>query len=511
MNKIFFKFNQVGKSDPMVVTRSSAVFYFRDTDNFKTELHFMNYWIEKRGTKGNLCKITLRNLNGSKICDEEFILSRQGAYVINIGDLLNKVSRHDKLSETHEGSVEIEIFSNENLFINNPAVLARYVGKTWHTNVHSSQRYFSENSGDSEEMINQPYVAEEGNFTIHSELELEPIFIIHNGKNELIDEQMIITVIAEDGRKLNVEMVSQKYSAYETKLFALKDYVDYRSFLKGSFGSMIIKYTSCGVFPRLVAGHENTKFFHWSIDHTNFADLDGPAMQDVFATNNEVGFNNLVFNLPNNSEEEWNCFVDLYPTYPFERYSIEVINRNRSGEALNNKSYILTQDTERPITRINTSHMSNAEFIIHNSRACPRRFHMGIHYQVKSGNYGFLVDGAMPQEYAGGRTRWSPVFDAEECDNYILISNTKLGNKVIDVAFFAKLFNAFGEQPLVASFNLGKYESKCIKLSDAFPGINKYLKGSAGWVYLTTDDRQYSTVHYVSIKNKNSVACCHAF
>ena len=511
MNKAFFKFNQQGKSEPKVVTRSSALFYFRNTEDFKTELHFMNYWSEKRGIRDNRCRLTLRNLDGSKIHGEEFTLSRTGAYVIRVNDLLSKTSNHASLTQNYEGSVELEILSNTNLVINNPAALVRYLGKTWHTNVHSTQRYFSETSGDDEKIIANPYIADEGNFTIPAEPELEPFFIIHNGPNELVDNQMNVTVIAEDGRKICIKINSQKYSAYETKLFSLKDHIDYRSFLKGSFGSMTIQYTSCGVFPRLVAGHENIRDFYWSIDHTNFAALDGSVMKDVFVPNTETGFNNLVFDLPNNSEEGWTCFADLYPTYPFENYHVEVIDRDRSGKTLNNNSYALKSEMERPITRIRTSHVPSAEFIFHSDTVLPRRFHMGIHYRVNDGNYGYLIDGPLPHEYPGTRTRWSPVFEAEECDNYLLIANPKLGHKIVSVSFCVKLFNAFGDQPLVTDFTLNEYESQCIRLSDAFAGMKEYLKGSSGWIYLTANDKQHSVVHYVSIKNKNSVACCHAF
>ena len=270
----------------------------------------MNYWAEKRGINNNLCRVTLRNLEGHEISKNEFILTRRGAFVIKVKDLFS----HVLLKYFYEGSVEFEVISGKNLFINYPAAVVRYLGHHWHTNAHSSQRYYSQTSGDDKSKIDFPYIAEEGNGTIHREKELEPFFIIHNGKNGMVDNHMMLTIVSESGRTCEVKLDPQSWKPCETRIYKLSDIVDHRSFLGDGIGTYTIKYSSFGGFPRIIAGNEHRDKHYWSIDHTNFAALSGQAANDTFKPNNTDGFNDLAFNLPNHSSDDWNCFVDLYPT-----------------------------------------------------------------------------------------------------------------------------------------------------------------------------------------------------
>ena len=67
MKEVFFAHNTENERKPREVTRSSAVFYFRCNSFMNTEIHFLNYWIIKRGISDVKQILTLRNLDGKLI------------------------------------------------------------------------------------------------------------------------------------------------------------------------------------------------------------------------------------------------------------------------------------------------------------------------------------------------------------------------------------------------------------------------------------------------------------
>ena len=160
-SKAFFKHNEPTLN--VDINRSSSVFYFYESSSINTQIHFMNYWLEKRNNKDILLKITLRNMEGIIIYVSEKDIYEIGAHVIHLKDLISTLSKDKKCKE---GSIELEFFSKHNLVMPYPALVVRYVGENWHTCAHSTQRNFSIDSGDTNQRINEPSIAEEGNITI---------------------------------------------------------------------------------------------------------------------------------------------------------------------------------------------------------------------------------------------------------------------------------------------------------------------------------------------------------
>jgi len=281
----------------------------------------MNYWLEKRNNKDILLKITLRKMSGETISLQEKEIHKIGAHVIHLQNLLDTLPTEHRLNE---GSIELEFFSKQNLVMPYPAIIIRYVGENWHTSAHTTQRNFSTDSADTEERINKPFLAEEGNITIHNNSDYEPFFIIHNGKDSLSQADLAVTVTSKSGKEITSDTIKLNWSPYQTRVFNLDDLIDFRSFLGGQIGALKVKFVITGIFPRIIAGQRSLSDGHWSIDHTNFAASEGPVLDDVFDVNPEKNFKNLVFNIPNNPNDGWKCFADIYPTFPEKKYSVDV-------------------------------------------------------------------------------------------------------------------------------------------------------------------------------------------
>jgi hypothetical protein len=507
-NKTFFRFSEDILRDPIEVTRSSTVHYFCHNDNMTTQIHFMNYWLEKRDVVDIKMVLTLRTMEGKTVFQEQTLIKSKGAHIIEISELLKKIFHDKKISE---GSIEVEFFSKTNLVISYPASVVRYVGNTWHTLAHSSQRYFSKDSGDNSTRLSEIEEAEEGNITIHNDDNLEPFFIIHNGPKHISQTNIQVKVTSQNGAELLGTIKNIEWLPYQTRLFHLKDILDYRKFLKQNHGMLTVKFDVFGVFPRIIAGHKSKITGSWSIDHTNFAASDGPVLDDRFDVSQNKDFKNLVFCMPNNFKDKWECFADIYPTYPDDDYEVTVNKIKLNGDK-NIEHFKLKKSTTSGFPRIRAHEDANYEIIFNHNSKLPRRFHMGIHYKIGSGNYGFLTDGPFPFAHPANRTRWFPVFDSSNCDNFVMLANRVLGSeKSRDLELQFKLFNSFNEEPLIGKYTLLANQAICLNIRELFSELTDFLRGKFGWIYMTGTNPHRCVVHYASVKNQNSLALCHAF
>ena len=505
--KSFFKFNEdLLRVKQPVVNRTSAIFYFCHNDNMTTQIHFMNYWLIKRDFVDISCDITLRTMKGEMIYQNSTKIESKGAYIIEIRKLLE-----DANLTIPEGSIEIEFFSKNDLVISYPAALIRYVGNDWHTLAHSTQRIFSEDSGDSFDRINNIQEAEEGNITIHKDESLEPFFIIHNGEKHLSETNIEIKVTSVDGAEMISVIKNVVWDPYQTRIFQLKDILNYRKILKKNRGTFSVKYKVLGIFPRIIAGCRSSVNGSWSIDHTNFAASDGPVQNDVFDVSQEKEFKNLVFCIPNNFKDKWECFADIYPTYPNDDYDI-TINKHYSDNSVKSQILKLKKGTMSGFPRIDVSENVNHEIIFNHKEKLPRRFHMGIHYRIGSGNYGFLTDGPIPHSSFATKSKWLPIFDPHNCENFILIANRSLGNEKSENHHAQlKLFNSFDDEPIIKKIKILANQSICLNFKELFPDFDNFMHEKSGWIYMTFDERQRCVIHYASVKNNNSLATCHVF
>jgi len=503
----FFKFNEDVLREPVQILRSSAVFYFIHDGDTTTEIHFMNYWREKKSIVDIEMKITLRELGGKTFFQTSSKIESKGSYILKISELLKQSQFNNKISQ---GSIEVEFFSKDNMVFAFPAALVRYVGKNWHTLSHTTPRYFSESSGDGIERLSQIQQAEEGNITINNSDEYEPFFIIHNGPKQLSKTNIEIKITALDGTEISETIKDVDWNPYQTRVYSVDDYLDYKKFLKTSRGMLTVKYQVCGVFPRLIGGNKSKKTGSWSIDHSNFAANSGSVLNDVFDVSKNQDSKDLVFCIPNNFKDKWECFADIYPTYPDDDYTI-LINKIKPNGDVSSESLKLKKHSTNGFPRIQLFDEANYEIIFKHARKLPRRFHMGIHYKTGSGDYGFLTDGPLPISSFPNTTRWWPILDPVNCKNFVMIANRVLGHeKPSDVKLNFKLFNSFDEDPLVSKYHLLANQSVCLNIDELFPRFENYLHKKSGWVYMTSENPFRCVVHYASVKN-NSIAVCHAF
>ncbi len=501
--RAFFS-HQHDHANRLPITRSSAVFYFKCSDNFTTTLHFLNYWEIKRGISDIKVMATIRSIDGDRIFSNEIKMPQKGAVEIPLKELFNINGVN---SDNIEGSIEVEIFSKENLFVAYPAMVVRYNGKDWHTTTHSSQRYYSTASADHN--IDQTQFAEEGNQTIQKDSNLEPFFIIHNGPSEFVDETAYVEVNSFNGRKIKKNIPQIAWKPYETKIFTLKDLFDYRGFLQGELGTYKVAFLCKGVFSRIIAGFENLLNGAWSVDHTNFS-FSGKYNDDLFDVEFKNGFKNLVFNIPNFSSKDWDCYADIYPTYPEGKFFIALKKSKNTCTSIEKIS--LPPILESKSTRISLKESVNSELSFTNDAKLPRRFHVGVHYSYRDSDPAFLIDGPYPHASPPINTRWAPLFSGHDNENYLLIANRTLGKEVPQkISFSSVIYNSFADDPLQFDFSVEAKSSLVLNLNEEVKDLKNYLNNKSGWIYIKSASPSKCVFHYIAVYKDMSVTCDHAF
>ena len=135
-------------------------------------------------------------------------------------------------------------------------------------------------------------------------------------------------------------------------------------------------------------------------------------------------------------------------------------------------------------------------------------------YIIKSGDGlpGFLTDGPLPYTTPGISTRWLPIFDVDNCENFILMAHRIIDdNDNMDVEFDIELYNSHGTPSLSSNIVLKRNCQICHSIEEIFPDVSDYLMGGPGWLYLVSSQKQRSVIHYASQYGDNSIAVCHAF
>jgi hypothetical protein len=243
MRQGFYAHNKENERETKLITRSSAIFHFICNENINTEIHYLNYWLIKRGVSDIVRHITLRNMDGKKLFKTFDDVVTSGGQKINIQTILDK----NEIT-IDKGSIEVEFFSETNLFVAYPALVVRYVGANWHTFAHSSQRILAAESGDDD--IKSTGAWTEGNLTIQAGKNVRAFVIVHNGGTELDSAPLTFCISSKYGEQINAQTPNFSWKPYQTRFIYLDKFVDYKELLNGDIGTFDVKFKSCGIFSR---------------------------------------------------------------------------------------------------------------------------------------------------------------------------------------------------------------------------------------------------------------------
>ena len=239
------------------VYRSSAIFYYKLTQEEKTTISFMDYWGPKRSLEVYVIAL-LRDMDGNLIRREELLFMR--------GQVLNY--RPEVPTVPFEGSVEIEVFCAKNMVIPYAAIMAVYERPGSVSMVHSYSRVYSPHEVEEARTTAR---GEESCWTIRDSSLVKGFAVFHNGNVRQDPQQMKLEIINSQNDRLQHQIDFPSMGPYETVKIYPSDYVpELVDFLGGEPGNASLSFQVGNAFTRMLLGNETIDGREMQVTHSNF-------------------------------------------------------------------------------------------------------------------------------------------------------------------------------------------------------------------------------------------------
>jgi hypothetical protein len=274
------------------IFRSSALFPILEKNSISTEIGFLGYWVLKRNIKEVGMVISMRGADGNLLQRKQETITEAKSFRIVAKDWLDEL----EIAPSTEfiGSIELEVFSSQDMVFPYPAFVLTFHGEGFSTATHTTGRIY--NDLEDLEGNSQVLVPETG-FDVHSAKGFDPFFIFTNGSKpntcgnidyRLVGEQKVV----EDSFQLG------KIDPFETRFVMLKEYMDLETLLDGEKGTISLRHNFEGFFPRFVSGNFEDDQKAISITHTFFdsSEIDSddayilPPVNDLYHSSDLLPF-----------------------------------------------------------------------------------------------------------------------------------------------------------------------------------------------------------------------------
>jgi len=247
------------KHDYGPILRTSGIFYFKKSPSFKTTISFLNYWKIKRNLDITIVA-SLREMNGALILREklEFTNSDVINYTPNVSD------------NFLEGSVEIEIFSLEDMVIPYIGIIVVYESKYGISMVHTYGRTYSNH--EIEEKKTLPKGEESCCHAFLDSDETESFAVVHNGSVPCPAQEIQISILNYKNQREKYSFTLGALKPYETIKLKPQDYFpDLDNFLDGQPGySSFSFHLNNSAFPRMLTVNQKKDLTDFQVTHSNF-------------------------------------------------------------------------------------------------------------------------------------------------------------------------------------------------------------------------------------------------
>ena len=241
--------------------RSSAIFPVLHNRHYSSKVIFMGYWLLKRNIKEIGLLYTLRDAKGTILSRKYLLIDSAKAFSIQLGEFT------DLTGDDFTGSLELEIFSTQDLVYPYPAFVLVYFGEHFSTAVHTVGRIYN----DIEDLSkNEEYKVRESGFDIYGGEGYSPFVAFTNGP------------VPNAAPELSYELNNAKREAtkgtfripalqpFETVFLKLQEHIPLQQFLGDEAGSIKLGHNFEGFFPRFAVGNFEEKTTAISITHSYY-------------------------------------------------------------------------------------------------------------------------------------------------------------------------------------------------------------------------------------------------
>jgi len=317
----------VGEEIPITqkpIFRSSAIFPILHNEHCSTKIIFMGYWLLKRHIKEIGLLYTLRSAEGSILSRKYILIDSAKAFSIQLSEF------HELIGKEFTGSLELEIFSTQDLVFPYPAFVLVYFGDHFSTAVHSIGRIYN----DIEDLTkNEEYKVRESGFDIYGSANLSPFVAFTNGaignKNPEISYEINTFYHQTVKGKFNIEALQP----FETVFLKLKEYIPLQEILGNEVGSIKFGHNFEGFFPRFAVGNFEEKAKSISITHSYY---DCSELDDAksFWNRKDELFNDSSVSIPLYITNDFYTNLAVYPIFSPSEFTISYAFYDGDGNLL---------------------------------------------------------------------------------------------------------------------------------------------------------------------------------
>ncbi|GAB4027510.1 hypothetical protein [Spirosoma koreense] len=248
------------------VLRSSAIFPVMHTDTYSSKIIFMGYWLLKRNIREVGLLYTLRNAAGTLLSRKYVLIDSAKAWSVQMSEYTELLDERAE-SENFTGSLELEVFSTQDLVFPYPAFVLVYYNETSSSVVHTVGRVYN----DIEDLQqNNEYQVSESGFDIYGREGLAPFLSFTNGPLLTEAPQVTYEVVDAQHRVTNGTFSLPALKPYETVFLYLKDHIDLETLLGNEPGMIRFGHNFTGFFPRFLVGNLDLPAHSVSITHSYY-------------------------------------------------------------------------------------------------------------------------------------------------------------------------------------------------------------------------------------------------
>ena len=237
-----------------IAHRSSAIFWFKNNDTFKTTISFINYWKLKNNVDVMIVA-SIRKMTGD--------LVTRSVLEFDDSNLINLVP-----SEIEEGSIEIEAFGNTNLRIPYAAIMAVYEASSSINMVHSYSRTYSSFEVEEGRAFSD---GDEGCWSIFCDSHIKPFAVLHNGDQHCSNQVLTATITNSKNQRLLVKSEEFSLRPFESFIVDIEKMLpSLEEFLGGAYGNCGVQAKTQRSFTRMLCGNIKRDWSEFQCSHSNF-------------------------------------------------------------------------------------------------------------------------------------------------------------------------------------------------------------------------------------------------
>lgn len=297
------------------VFRSSAVFPVISNEKLNTNIYFLGYWLIKRKIREINILVTIRKKPGDIIKRFNILVNQVKSYNINL-----KKEIKNTTPKSFIGSIELEVFSTQDMVFPYPAFVINFDGLNSSSVVHSCGRIY--NDKDDFKANNQFLVPETG-FDVTDKKNFKPFFSFVNGNEEIKNSQISLNFVNYLGKEKTKKITFKKVKPYETFFIDFLNKTE-RKFFCNKKGTVRINHNFKSFFPRFLAGSFDEKKYNSTITHTYY-DLSKKNDKTQYWKNpNSIKYYDSAIAVPIFNEKNLKTELAIYPNFSKIKFDLNL-------------------------------------------------------------------------------------------------------------------------------------------------------------------------------------------